>query len=39
MDIAAPRYDTNWPSIRDEVSATEWQARCDLAACYRLIDA
>jgi ribulose-5-phosphate 4-epimerase/fuculose-1-phosphate aldolase len=39
MDNAAPRYDTNWPSIGDQVSATEWQARCDLAACYRLISA
>ncbi|NKC33434.1 class II aldolase/adducin family protein [Falsiroseomonas selenitidurans] len=39
MDIAAPRYDTNWPSIRDEVSAEEWKARCELAACYRLVDA
>lgn len=39
MSTAAPRYDTNWPSVRDQVSATEWQARCDLAACYRLIDA
>jgi hypothetical protein len=26
------------PSIRDEVSASEWQARVDLAACYRLFD-
>jgi len=39
MDNAAPRYHTQWPSIRDEVSATEWQARLDLAACYRLVDA
>ncbi|MDB5380277.1 MAG: class aldolase and adducin N-terminal protein 4 [Rubritepida sp.] len=39
MDNAAPRYDTNWPSVTDQVSATEWQARCDLAACYRLISA
>ena len=24
------------PSVRDQVSAEEWQARLDLAACYRL---
>ncbi|MCS6892556.1 MAG: class II aldolase/adducin family protein [Rhodovarius sp.] len=38
MDAQAPRYSTDWPSIRDQVSSTEWQARCDLAACYRLMD-
>lgn len=26
------------PSIRGKVSAAEWQARVDLAACYRLFD-
>ena len=31
-------YSTNFPSIKDQVSAQEWQARLDLAACYRLID-
>lgn len=31
-------YDTNFPSIRDSVSSEEWQARVDLAACYRLVD-
>ena len=31
-------YQTDFKSIRDEVSATEWQTRLDLAACYRLID-
>src|SRR6476620_11795961 len=30
---------TDWPSIRDQVSPTEWQARVELAACYRLVDA
>ena len=25
------------PTIKDQVSAAEWQARVDLAACYRLI--
>jgi ribulose-5-phosphate 4-epimerase/fuculose-1-phosphate aldolase len=27
------------PSLRDSVSAEEWQLRCDLAACYRLVAA
>jgi ribulose-5-phosphate 4-epimerase/fuculose-1-phosphate aldolase len=27
----------NIPSLKDKVSAEEWQLRCDLAACYRLI--
>jgi ribulose-5-phosphate 4-epimerase/fuculose-1-phosphate aldolase len=31
-------YATGWPSIQPHVSAEEWQARCDLAACYRLIE-
>ncbi len=26
------------PSIKDKVTAEEWQARVDLAACYRLVD-
>ncbi len=25
------------PSLKDSVSAEEWQLRCDLAACYRLV--
>jgi hypothetical protein len=33
------RYDTDFQSIRDQVSPEEWQTRLDLAACYRLIDA
>src|SRR5262245_14614114 len=32
------RYETNFRSIRDEVSADEWRLRVDLAACYRLVD-
>ena len=32
-------YATNFRCIRDEVSAAEWQARVELAACYRLVDA
>ncbi len=31
-------YSTDWPSIQPQVSPEEWQARCDLAACYRLVD-
>ena len=30
---------TDFKTIRDEVSPEEWQARLDLAACYRLVDA
>ncbi|MBS3998704.1 MAG: class II aldolase/adducin family protein, partial [Hydrogenophaga sp.] len=29
----------NIPSLQDSVSAEEWQLRCDLAACYRLVAA
>jgi ribulose-5-phosphate 4-epimerase/fuculose-1-phosphate aldolase len=35
---AAMNYSTDFKSIRDEVSPEEWQARLDLAACYRLVD-
>ena len=28
----------NIPSMKDRCSAAEWQARIDLAACYRLVD-
>lgn len=31
-------YRSQFRSVRDEVSAAEWQARLDLAACYRLVD-
>src|SRR5436190_1348037 len=31
-------YSTDFKSIRDSVSGEEWQARLDLAACYRLVD-
>ena len=31
-------YSTDFKSVRDTVSAEEWQARVDLAACYRLMD-
>ena len=39
MGNMASRYATDWPTIRDQVSPEEWQARLDLAACYRLVDA
>jgi len=31
-------YSTDFPSIKDQVSAEEWQARLELAACYRLVE-
>jgi ribulose-5-phosphate 4-epimerase/fuculose-1-phosphate aldolase len=31
-------YQTNFKSVREEVTAAEWQTRLDLAACYRLVD-
>jgi ribulose-5-phosphate 4-epimerase/fuculose-1-phosphate aldolase len=31
-------YATDFKSVRDQVSPEEWQARLDLAACYRLVD-
>jgi hypothetical protein len=34
----AVNYSTDLRSIRDDVSAQEWQTRIDLAACYRLVD-
>src|SRR5258708_22888975 len=33
-----PNYRTDFRSIKNDVSPEEWQARVDLAACYRLID-
>jgi ribulose-5-phosphate 4-epimerase/fuculose-1-phosphate aldolase len=35
---ARMNYSTDFPSIRGAVSAEEWQARVELAACYRLVD-
>ena len=32
-------YSTSFRSLKDEVSPAEWQARVELAACYRLVDA
>jgi ribulose-5-phosphate 4-epimerase/fuculose-1-phosphate aldolase len=31
-------YAGEFPCIKDQVSADEWQARVELAACYRLVD-
>ena len=31
-------YSTDFKSIKGEVSPEEWQARLELAACYRLVD-
>jgi ribulose-5-phosphate 4-epimerase/fuculose-1-phosphate aldolase len=31
-------YDTSFKSVKDQVSPAEWQARVELAACYRLVD-
>lgn len=31
-------FSTQFESVREKVSAEEWQARVDLAACYRLMD-
>jgi ribulose-5-phosphate 4-epimerase/fuculose-1-phosphate aldolase len=31
-------YTTDFPTIKDQVSEAEWQARVELAACYRLVD-
>ena len=31
-------YATDFKSIKDEVSPEEWEARVELAACYRLVD-
>lgn len=31
-------YSTDFKSVQGEVSAAEWQARVELAACYRLVD-
>jgi ribulose-5-phosphate 4-epimerase/fuculose-1-phosphate aldolase len=36
--VQQPGFATDFPSLRGVVSDAEWQARCDLAACYRLMD-
>jgi len=39
MNAPITNYTTQFRCVRDEVSPAEWQARLDLAACYRLVDA
>ncbi|MEO8137904.1 MAG: class II aldolase/adducin family protein [Betaproteobacteria bacterium] len=39
MNAPLTNCTTEFRSIRDDVSLEEWQARLDLAACYRLVDA
>lgn len=36
-DLKARKYATDITSMRPRVSAAEWDARVDLAACYRLV--
>ena len=36
-ELRGKKYDLDLPSKRSQVSAEEWQARVDLAACYRLV--
>jgi ribulose-5-phosphate 4-epimerase/fuculose-1-phosphate aldolase len=36
--MSTPRYGGEFPSVRGSVSLEEWQARVELAACYRLVD-
>ena len=36
-ELQGKRYHLDLPSMRDKVSPGEWQARVDLAACYRLV--
>lgn len=31
-------FNTDFPGVRDSVSAAEWETRVNLAACYRLVD-
>jgi ribulose-5-phosphate 4-epimerase/fuculose-1-phosphate aldolase len=39
MNAPLTNYTTRFAGVRDQVSSQEWQARLDLAACYRLVDA
>ncbi|QGY05360.1 class II aldolase/adducin family protein [Methylobacterium mesophilicum SR1.6/6] len=36
-ELRGNRYDLDLPSMRDRVSPEEWEARVNLAACYRLV--
>ncbi len=37
QDLATKKFTTDIRSMKDMVSPAEWQARVDLAACYRLV--
>jgi len=37
--MSASNFSTQFKSIKNDVSSEEWDARVELAACYRLIDA
>ena len=36
--MSVMNYSTDFTTLKDEVSSEEWQARLELAACYRLVD-
>ena len=36
--MSDPQYSTDFPSLKGLVTEDEWQERCKLAACYRLMD-
>ncbi|WP_158743804.1 class II aldolase/adducin family protein [Acidisphaera sp. L21] len=36
-ELRGKRYNTDIPSMRERVSPEEWEARVNLAACYRLV--
>jgi ribulose-5-phosphate 4-epimerase/fuculose-1-phosphate aldolase len=38
MSVAMHSAGARTPNIKGQVSEEEWAARCDLAACYRLVD-
>lgn len=38
MSEANPNFETDFRSVRAEVSTEEWRTRVELAACYRLVD-
>ena len=37
MNIRSQNFDTRIPSLQGKVSPEEWEARVNLAACYRLV--
>ena len=36
--VREKNYAARFPSVKDQVSPEEWEARVNLAACYRLVD-